>query len=168
MSESRQETLNDHKAYKKHAKYSFNLNIFFHQIVVSKPKDCQSLLTTGIRRSDEYTIWINGITPTAVYCDVVANGGGWTVFQKRIDGSSNFYRGWEEYKRGFGNKSHEFWLGLDAIHALTKSGDASLRIDMTTFTGLNYHAKYLQFGVEAESTNYKLHVSGIQVPLEIT
>ena len=134
--------------------------MFLYQIVVSKPEDCQSFLTAGIRRSGEYTIWINGVTPTAVYCDMVTDGGGWTVFQKRTDGSTNFYRGWGEYKRGFGNRSHEFWLGLDAIHALTKRGDVSLRIDLKTFTGLNYHAKYLKFGVGAEITNYKLHVSG--------
>ena len=127
---------------------------------MNKHEDCQSLLTAGIKKSGEYTIWINGITATAVYCDMVTDGGGWTVFQKRMDGSTNFYRGWDDYKTGFGNKSREFWLGLDAIHELTKNGDISLRIDMTTITGSRYYAKYLTFGVGEESTNYKLHVSG--------
>ena len=127
---------------------------------MNKPEDCQSLLTAGIRKSGEYTIWINGITPTAVYCDMVTDGGGWTVFQKRIDGRTNFYRGWNEFKAGFGNKSHEFWLGLDAIHDLTKNGGVSLRVDMTAVTGSKYYAKYLNFNVGEESTNYILHVSG--------
>ena len=127
---------------------------------MSKPEDCQSLLTAGIKKNGAYTIWINGITPTVVYCDMVTDGGGWTVFQRRMDGSTNFYRGWDEYKRGFGNKSREFWLGLDAIHALTKRGDSSLWVALTTVAGSKYYAKYLSFGVGSEASKYKLSISG--------
>ena len=127
---------------------------------MNKPEDCQSLLTAGITKNGEYTIWINGITPTIVYCDMVTEGGGWTVFQRRMDGSVNFYKTWDEYKRGFGNKSGEFWLGLDAIHELTKKNDVSLRIDMTVVTGSKYYARYLKFSIGSESIKYKLQVSG--------
>jgi len=127
---------------------------------LNKPEDCQSLLTAGITKSGEYTIWINGITPTVVYCDMVSEGGGWTVFQRRMDGSVNFYKTWDEYKRGFGNISGEFWLGLDAIHELTKNGDISLRVDMTAVTGTKYYERYLKFNIGSESINYKLYVSG--------
>jgi len=127
---------------------------------LNKPEDCQSLQTAGIAKNGEYTIWINGILPTVVYCDMVTDGGGWTVFQRRVDGNTNFYRGWNEYKRGFGNKSSEFWLGLDAIHALTKKGDISLRVDMKTVSGSKYYARYQQFKIGSESSNYQLYVSG--------
>ena len=35
----------------------------------------------------------------------------------------DFYRGWEEYKWGFGNKESEFWLGNEHIYALTNQGE---------------------------------------------
>ena len=127
---------------------------------MTKPEDCQSILTAGIKKSGEYVIWINGVTPIVVYCDMATEGGGWTVFQRRMDGSTHFYRGWEEYKRGFGNKSREYWLGLDAIHELTRKRNVSLRIDLTTVTDTKYVASYLTFDVGSESAKYTLHLSG--------
>ena len=93
------------------------------------------------------------------------DGGGWTVFQRRQDGSQNFYLGWSAYKAGFGDLDGEFWLGLDKIHRLSQSGQNILRVDLMDFNGAERYAKYGTFSVADESDKYKLQIgsySGIQ------
>jgi ficolin len=106
-----------------------------------------------------YTVDPDGFGTFQVWCDM-QNGGGWTVFQRRRDGSADFNRDWSDYKVGFGNLSHEFWLGLDKIHRLTTSNQSVLRIDMMDFKGKTGNAKYQSFSVASESDNYKLNVGG--------
>uniref|UniRef100_A0A6P7GP27 Microfibril-associated glycoprotein 4-like n=1 Tax=Diabrotica virgifera virgifera TaxID=50390 RepID=A0A6P7GP27_DIAVI len=54
-----------------------------------------------------------------VLCDMETEGGGWTVLQKRFDGSEEFYRDWRDYKFGFGTLQGEFWLGLEHFNMIT-------------------------------------------------
>lgn len=88
------------------------------------------------------------------------DGGGWTVFQRRQDGSEDFYRGWDDYVRGFGNLTGEFWLGLEKIHRLTNRNVTKLRVDLGDFEGNTAFAKYNTFRVLSSSTSYTLNVSG--------
>lgn len=93
-----------------------------------------------------------------VYCDMETMGGGWTVLQARLDGSTNFTRDWKDYKAGFGNLDREFWLGNDKIHLLTKSREMILRIDLKDFNGVTLYALYDQFYVANEFLKYRLHI----------
>ena len=40
------------------------------------------------------------------------------VFQKRMDGSVDFYRNWINYTDGFGILSGEFWLGKVILYVV--------------------------------------------------
>ena len=78
------------------------------------------------------------------------DGGGWTVFQRRQDGSVDFNRLWHDYEQGFGRLDNEFWLGLRKIHQLTKAGVAnSLRIDLEDFNSNKPYAKYTAFNISS-------------------
>ena len=71
-------------------------------------------------------------------------------------GSVDFYRGWEDDKRGFGNLNGEFWLGLDKIHRLTSSGKYRLRVDLEDWDEKTAYAQYRFFSVGDEESKYKL------------
>ena len=78
----------------------------------------------------EMQCWCGGKWVAAnVYCDTTTAGGGWTVIQRRVDGSENFNRPWSDYEKGFGNLTGEFWYGLKTINCLTQAGQWELRID---------------------------------------
>ncbi|XP_053197637.1 microfibril-associated glycoprotein 4-like [Scomber japonicus] len=89
-----------------------------------------------------------------------SDGGGWTVFQRRMDGSVNFYRPWDQYKTGFGSAAGEYWLGLESLFHLTQRKKFELLVDMEDFSGNKTFARYSSFSIESESHGYRLHVSG--------
>ena len=122
------------------------------------PKDCDGHNTEGAV-SGVYSLLIDGRS-VKVFCDFDSESGRpWTVFQKRKDGSVDFYRGSAEYASGFGDIDGEYWLGLDNIHKLTKSQTYELRIDVCN--GLDCRvATYSVFSVSHGSSNYVLSVSG--------
>ncbi|XP_066293508.1 microfibril-associated glycoprotein 4-like isoform X2 [Branchiostoma lanceolatum] len=126
------------------------------------PRDCMELLATGHDTSGVYTIYPDGggKSPVHVYCDMDTDGGGWTLFQKRQDGSIDFYRDWQAYKTGFGDLRGEFWLGNDHLHRLTDQDVYELRVDLEDFEGNTAFAKYNIFRVEDEVHKYRLTLDG--------
>ena len=98
-----------------------------------------------------------------VRCDMVTDGGGWIVFQRRVDASVDFYRGWQEYKNGFGDLNGNFWLGLEKLHKLASPGKgAMLRVDMKHFRNPDSvkYAEYRLFEIMDEAAGYRLNVGG--------
>ncbi|XP_044515604.1 ficolin-2-like [Gracilinanus agilis] len=126
------------------------------QLCKTGARNCKELLGRGNVLSGWYTIYLSDCKPLTVLCDMNTDGGGWIVFQRRADGSVNFFRSWAAYKKGFGSRLGEFWLGNDNLHLLTAQDDSELRIDLQDFEHNHHFAKYRSFQVAEETENYKL------------
>uniref|UniRef100_A0A3Q3GMM4 Fibrinogen C-terminal domain-containing protein n=1 Tax=Labrus bergylta TaxID=56723 RepID=A0A3Q3GMM4_9LABR len=127
------------------------------------PSDCASLYHNGVRRSGVYSIVLSPGSSRPVYCDMETEGGGWTVLQRRRDGSVSFNRGWLEYREGFGEPRGEHWLGNQQLHLLSNQGHYSLRIDLQDWSNAHRHAQLPSMGlspIDDEENHYRLHVSG--------
>ncbi|XP_022088665.1 microfibril-associated glycoprotein 4-like [Acanthaster planci] len=125
------------------------------------PKDCSEAFAHGVNTSGVYTVQpLDDEGPIEVYCDMTTDGGGWTVFQRRQDGSVDFYRNWESYRQGFGDVDREFWLGNDNLHRLTTQAEYRLRVDLEDLDGNKRSAVYSTFRVANASDKYRLTVGG--------
>ena len=80
------------------------------------------------------------------------------MFQRRQDGSVDFYRGWNDYKSGFGQLTAEFWLGNDKIHRMTAARTSTLRVELEDWNGVRVYAKYGKFNIGDERAKYRLEV----------
>ncbi|XP_044193608.1 microfibril-associated glycoprotein 4-like [Thunnus albacares] len=126
------------------------------------PLDCSDIYNhDSTRPSGVYIIYPIGATSAVqVYCDMDSDGGQWTMFQRRMDGSVNFYRPWDQYKKGFGIAAGEYWLGLENLFHLTVRKTVELLVEMEDFSGNKVSARYSSFSIDPESYGYKLYVSG--------
>uniref|UniRef100_A0A7M5VBV2 Fibrinogen C-terminal domain-containing protein n=1 Tax=Clytia hemisphaerica TaxID=252671 RepID=A0A7M5VBV2_9CNID len=129
----------------------------------SPQRDCLAHRQNGMKIDGYYTVTMNGYRTTQVYCDQTTSGGGWTVIQRRMDGSVNFFREWKDYRRGFGHLHHEFWQGNDDIHLLTKQAmnNSELMIQMKIqHLNILFTNRYSHFNVLDEENRYQLEVAG--------
>uniref|UniRef100_A0A5F4W7J7 Fibrinogen-like protein 1 n=1 Tax=Callithrix jacchus TaxID=9483 RepID=A0A5F4W7J7_CALJA len=123
--------------------------------------DCSEVFNDGYKLSGFYKIKpLQSPAEFSVYCDM-SDGGGWTVIQRRSDGSENFNRGWNDYENGFGNfvqKRGEYWLGNKNLHLLTTQEDYTLKIDLEDFEKNSRYAQYKNFKVGDEKNFYELNI----------
>ncbi|XP_069940510.1 angiopoietin-related protein 7-like [Cherax quadricarinatus] len=102
------------------------------------------------------------------WCDMGTNSsktsGGWTLILRRRNttwGLVDFNRTWAEYRRGFGTPGEgEWWFGLGALHALTYRQPYEVRFLMHDMERGYFEAKYSNFRVEDESSNFRLITEG--------
>ncbi|KAH8418879.1 hypothetical protein KR222_008491, partial [Zaprionus bogoriensis] len=111
--------------------------------------------------TDVYNISVPGIEPFPVYCDSSLAGNGWTVIQRRKDGSVNFNRNWAEYREGFGDLRGEFFIGLEKLHLLTKSQVHELYIYMNDAKSSYKYALYNEFRIGDETDQYRIMSLGV-------
>uniref|UniRef100_W5MP47 Fibrinogen gamma chain n=1 Tax=Lepisosteus oculatus TaxID=7918 RepID=W5MP47_LEPOC len=126
-------------------------------------KDCQDITNKGARVSGLYFIKpVKAKEQFLVYCQIDRFGNGWTVLQRRRDGSVNFFRNWIQYKEGFGyltpDDTSEFWIGNEKIHLISTQSSIPyiLRLEMTDWNGQTKHADYAMFKLAPEADKYRL------------
>lgn len=105
-----------------------------------------------------YTIYPGGADGSEghqVYCDM--EHGGWTVLQRRFDGSVRFDRTYSEYKTGFGNLFGEHWMGLELQHIMTTKYDMELRIELVDRDRQTKYANYKTFNIGSENEGYRIY-----------
>ena len=132
---------------------------------IKPKKDCLEFFQNGYKINGVYRLKRPGFHTLHAYCDQTTQGGGWTVFQRRQDGSVDFKKKWNDYKNGFGKLEGEFWFGNENIHDLTKSSFApkksQLLINMRMKGKLSpEYVKYSTFEITDEATKYVLKING--------
>ncbi|XP_002057880.4 fibrinogen-like protein A [Drosophila virilis] len=118
------------------------------------PSSCLGKLT------DIYTIKVPNIEPFLVPCDSKLADNGWTVIQRRVDGSVDFNRDWDQYKAGFGDLHGNFFIGLEKLHHMTLSQPHELYVYLADFENNARYAKYSHFQIGNEYESYKLKKLG--------
>ncbi|KAK4288731.1 hypothetical protein Pmani_038261 [Petrolisthes manimaculis] len=141
---------------------------YFHGRILERddtllPRHCQDLLEQGDSGRGVRQVYPYPGRPSDVvdvYCDQVTDGGGWLVFQRRLNLTTreNFTRSWLEYELGFGNLNGEFWAGLDILNVLTSSSLQQLRVELSDWEGGNGWAKYGVFNVGPGTDKYRLTI----------
>ncbi|XP_071531115.1 uncharacterized protein [Panulirus ornatus] len=124
------------------------------------PIDCVEVMQRDNWTSGVYLVQPRGLQPLKVWCDQTTNGGGWTVILARMERSTqeDFNKNWADYKKGFGDPAGEHWIGLEALHAMTKGRDHELRVNITDWKNSTAWAEWKEFSVAGESEKYKLKV----------
>ncbi|XP_051241362.1 fibrinogen gamma chain [Dicentrarchus labrax] len=125
--------------------------------------DCQDVANKGATTSGLYYVKPAKATEQfLVYCEIDSFGRGFTVIQRRRDGSVDFHKDWVQYKQGFGylspDDTTEFWLGNEKMHLLTASTTIPtvLRIELVDWEGTKKYADYTMFRVGSEADMYRL------------
>ncbi|CAG5928674.1 unnamed protein product [Menidia menidia] len=133
------------------------------EIQTTTGTDCQDIANKGATTSGIYYVKpLKAPEPFLVYCEIDSFGRGFTVIQRRRDGSLDFHKDWIQYKNGFGylspDDTTEFWLGNEKMHLLTTGSNIPtvLRIELTDWEGNKKYADYNMFRVGPEIDMYRL------------
>ncbi len=119
-------------------------------------KVCEEAKKAGMNYSGRVKLILPDKSKIDAYCDMVTDGGGWIIFQKRVDSTVSFERDWKTYEQGFGDVNGNHWMGLSALHSLTSTGSWTLRVDLKLSNGEKGFAKYTNFKIGSKNTKYRL------------
>lgn len=107
-----------------------------------------------------HSIRIAGMNPFMAACESGIFGPGWMVIQRRIDGSVDFNRNWQDYRNGFGMVSGEFWLGLEKLYRLTTTRRYELYVQVVDLKDDVHNYRYDRFEIGSEAEKFILKSLG--------
>ena len=128
--------------------------------LVADAVDCKDIRDKGWRSNGVYGIPVAGEDDTyqTISCEMSLLGGGWTVIQRRIDGSVDFDENWSRYKQGFGDLGQNFWYGNERIHKLTWWSKNDILFELHLPDGRTFYPMYDEFKVDNGDNRYTLTV----------
>ena len=131
-----------------------------------RPSDCFDLSCYGLSEGKDgpHTIYpvSPNLKPLNVSCDQETTGGGWIMYQRRVNGTENFTKTWDEYKLGFGHNggnTTELWLGNENVYQLVQIQGAktfTLRIEADAFDGTQCWIEADNFTLSNETSLYTI------------
>ncbi|XP_038660620.1 angiopoietin-related protein 3-like [Scyliorhinus canicula] len=152
--------LDPRKHFKKDVKGSNSLGDQWSiQNEASSDSDCDQIFKRGERTSGIYSIQPKGSQLLQTYCQMTAESG-WTVIQRRYNGTLDFDRSWLEYITGFGDLHGEFWLGLESFYQVAHRAKYILRIELEDWKNDTRYIEYT-FKIGGKDNNYTLQIGQV-------
>lgn len=126
----------------------------YESIVNKLPSDC-ARVGNNIKGNGLYLIAPVAHHPVMVHCR-----DNWTTIQRRLDGSVDFNRTWNEYAQGFGQPNGEYWVGNEVLHGLSSRSCLRLRIEIQDIYDNYWYAEYATMRISSRDEGYRLDISG--------
>ena len=141
-----------------------------------RPKDCYDLKCYKVSKAMDGPHTIYPDTPDLtnfslqVSCDQETGGGGWIMYMRRLNGTVDFSRNWDDYKRGFGQNGDnmtELWLGNENVYQVLQSygtTECELRIEMDAWDETERWLVASNVRMNNETSKYTLNWDNVTGP----
>ncbi|XP_067631731.1 protein scabrous [Eurosta solidaginis] len=136
-----------------------NVEEQYESIIHNLPQDCSEVTPNGGANNGAGLFMISPAgqeRPRMVQC----TADGWTMVQRRFDGSADFNRSWADYAAGFGQPAGEYWIGNEQLHHLTRNNCTQLRVLMKDIYDNVWLAQYDHFYISSREDGYRLNTAG--------
>ena len=132
---------------------------FTHFFYSSSTTNCGHLIS-DFTKSTSVVIFKEIIIPTFAGTTTLIAIDDWIVIFQKVDTSVSFARSWIDYVNGFGANNCNFWMGLEKMYQLTRTGSYKIKLEILSDVGRIVSAEYGSFSLNSQTNLYTVHVSG--------